>query len=591
MPSERTLRRAVAVLTFAILAVGGGHSVPAGAFPLLDSDSGDSSPGAVTDLAAPDAAALRHQLQLANGFGAPAGGGWTILPRLSLEEIFNDNVQQVNQPRQSDFMTLISPGLSVAGDLPRLQIKFDYAPGVEVNVPEGSQNSLIQQLNGTALLTAVEDYAYVDVRAMAGVQSVNGLAGSNGAVGDAGAIGTDNGLTSGSSGVGLPKDDRLQTSSFSVSPYLMHTFGDWGTARIGTSLVATAQDQTGGFFAAPFPSGGANGSTETSMEQSGQFTTGSFLTRWQDEVDFDLMRTTNTTNQIVNATGQTTAIPRTTISSNRAIFSDKLTYAVTHWAQTFVTFGHEDISYSNTSFNRIDDITWGAGVTVEPNPDSDITVSYGHQNGANSIQAAGHYALTARTTIAASYGETLGTQLEQVGQQLQVGIIGPNGQFIDGANGLPLLFNVYALQVVPEVFRYRTFSFNAQTVLDRDSFNLTAVVSQQTSAGGGQQLSALIKSASIQWNHAVSADLSLSAYAAYTTQATSNGESCFGASNAVCTGGGSSLETLVFGASVNYILTETLTANLRYLFSDRISSVGSQSMYQDLIILGVTKSF
>ena len=130
----------------------------AAAFPFLDSTS-DSSVPQGTELASPDAQDLRNQLQLVNGLGAPAGGGWTIVPRIDWQEMLTDNALQANSPRQADVVTFLSPGISIAGDMPRVQLTFDYAPTLALYARTTDLNSLTQQMNGLGTVTLVPDLA------------------------------------------------------------------------------------------------------------------------------------------------------------------------------------------------------------------------------------------------------------------------------------------------------------------------------------------------------------------------------------------------------------------------------------------------
>jgi hypothetical protein len=562
------------------------------AFPLEDPTNAATLPGNAANLAAPDVKDLQHQMQLTNGFAAgAAGAGWTILPRIDFDEVLNDNVFQANSPRRWDLETIVTPGVSIIGDLPYLQLKLDYAPSVEMFVRNGDQNALVQQLNGTALVTAVPELLYIDMHAFAGVQAADGLVGSAGSAANVGEAGGQTLAGAYSNTIGLAKDNRTQTDNFSVSPYLLHTFGDYGTGKLGVSGAVTTSDTTSGFAPPPYPTGDAQGSSLLSTEQFAQFTTADFLTRFQDTFSVDLLQSTIRTNQVVNAAGTISAIPNTTFNSNRDLITDKLSYAATTWDDVFVTFGHENITYTANHFSDIDDFTWSVGTDVRPNPDSDINISYGHQNGFNSLQATGRYALTARTTITGSYNETVGTQLEEQANEVQLGLIGPNGQFINGANGAPLLFNVFEAAQVPTVFKYRTFNLNVQTVLDRDTVSLSAIVSDQTSVGGDIQGSAQTKSGTLQWQHTFSPVLTSTTYVSYTQQTQSGGQQCFGALAAACLGAGGWLQSLVFGATLDYILTDTLTAHLRYLFNDRNSSVVTNRMYQNLLVVGITKQF
>jgi hypothetical protein len=251
------------------------------AFPFIDPTNQDQVPQG-TDLAGSDVQTLQHQLQLANGFGAPAGGGWTVVPRLNVDEMFTDNVLQLNSPRRWDLVTLVTPGISIAGDLPRLQLKLDYNPTLSLAARTNSQNAISQSLNSTALLTLVPDLAFVDVRALASVQSTSGLlAGTS-----AGNAGTSVSPTN--STVGLSNQDRIQTTNFQVSPYLLHKFGDFGTGKLGVSASQTQYATSTGFVVSPFPTGGGQGGKQLTTEQIAQFTTGAFLERFSDTFSIDL---------------------------------------------------------------------------------------------------------------------------------------------------------------------------------------------------------------------------------------------------------------------------------------------------------------
>lgn len=85
------------------------------AFPGTDESNPPFMPTGA-DLAAPDAAALEHQMGLTSGFASLGSAqGWTILPRLSAEEEFTDNVNEVSSPRRWDLTTIVAPGVAVLG--------------------------------------------------------------------------------------------------------------------------------------------------------------------------------------------------------------------------------------------------------------------------------------------------------------------------------------------------------------------------------------------------------------------------------------------------------------------------------------------
>ena len=269
----------------------------AGAFPLIDPSNSDQVPQG-TELATPDAQDLKHQLQLSDSLAAPPGGGWTIVPRLDLQEMFTDNALQANSPRQWDLATYLSPDIHIAGNTPRLQLTFDYAPALSMYARTSSLNSLTQQMDGIGLVTVVPDLAYVDLRALAGVHNIYGGIGGLGTVGATGqAVGSLQASVPGLAGTsaGLTRSDDVQTNSFGISPYLLTELGDWGTGKLGYSLNVTASDRLTGFAASPILSGsGPNAATLISNEEVAHWGSGDWLNPVQNSFDIDLMQSQST---------------------------------------------------------------------------------------------------------------------------------------------------------------------------------------------------------------------------------------------------------------------------------------------------------
>lgn len=563
----------------AVLALGGAHG--AAAFPLLEND-GESIIPQGRDLSPSDASDLRHQLQLVNGFAAPAGGGWTFIPRIDFQEELTDNVYQLHSPRRADFVTFISPGFNLAGDLPRFQISLSYAPSLSIYGETGNLNALTQQLNGLATVTVVPELAFVDLRAVSGVSNRFGGIGGVGSVGaQAGALAGAQGTASNSQG--LNRNNEVQNASFGVSPYLLRDFGDWGSGRVGYSLDVTRSDSLSGFASAPFPTGGVNGQTLVSNEQTGHYATGDILDRFQDSIDVDLRQTQSTTEPgfVNGATGAVAS--RTTHShSTSSIATDRVTYKVDRSLDVFATGGLEDIEYSGTGAQSIHDLTWSIGGTWTPNPDSSLTVSYGHRQGSNSVTADGHYTLTARTLVSLSYGSTLGTQLDNLQGQLNTASVTSNGSLVNGTNGGTLFNNTNGLAQQDGVFRTNTLTVGTQTNLDRDivSFNLT--FTKQTSTGAGNiGTSSNGTFVGATWIHQMRPDMTVTATLSYSQQDQ--------ASRTVAAAGN---QTSYAGSLAwQYQISDTISTSLRYSFFERSSPLAQLNVYQNLVILGIAKSF
>ncbi len=553
----------------------------AAAFPLLDSENTDGVPSG-TELAAPDAQDLRHQLQLANGLSAPAGGGWTFLPRIDWQEELTDNALQAHSPRTADLVSFLAPGFNLAGDMPRVKLTFDFAPTLSIYARTSGLNSLTEQMNGLGNVTIVPDLAFVDVRAVAGVRSLYGGVGGLG-VGASTAAPTSTISNLAGNTQGLNKNNEVQTTSFEISPYLVRRFGDWGTGRLGYSVGITESDQIKSFAAPPVPVGGTTAQTMLTNEQTAHFVSGDILSYVQDTFDLDLTETQTTSGSSIGSAqsgvaGQTTQH----ISSTRVIGSDRIDYDLSHSLSVFVSGGHEYIRYTGSSLRAIDDLTWSFGSTWSPNPDSQLTMSYGHLNGINSLSASGHYALSPRTLLTVSYGSTLGTQLEGVQNQLNLATSG-NGGLVNGQTGGQLFGSTNALAVQNGLFRTTTLTVSAQTALDRDIFSVNLLMAQQATTGVSTGTSNTSKTAVASWTHQMRPDMTVIGSLSYAIQDQSSGAAI----------GGNLGNSVTMSANLawRWQISDTLSASLRYSFLERQSPVTAYQLYQDMLILGISKTF
>ena len=553
----------------------------AAAFPSVDLANLDPVPVG-TDLATPDAQDLRHQLQLANGISAPAGGGWTFVPRIDAQEMLTDNVFQAHSPRQYDVVSYFAPGFSIAGNTPRLNMSLQYAPTLSIYARSSSLNALTQQLNGIGDVTLIPELAFLDIRALSGVQNAFGGIGGLGTVGSsAGAASSgSSGLGSlGGGGQGLTRQNEVQSSSINISPYLMRKFADIGTGRVGYSSTISRSAQLSGFASSPLPSGGMNGQTVTTNEETINFVTGDILDRFQDTFDADVTQSAFETQagSVNSFTGA--AAPTTTHgTSKRDIVSNKISYAFSHAVMLFASGGYENISYSNGAAQPINDMTWSIGTTLSPTQESRLTVSYGHQNGYDSLSADGSLPLSARTLLNLSYGHTLGTHLENLRNQLNLATISSSGT--SGANGSNLFGTTNAQPLQNGVFRTDTLTIGTQTVLDRDVFSINLLLSKQTTQSAASS-SADSKTFNITWMRQMRPDMTVNAAFSYAVQ-----------SQAVSTGlnPGNNV-SLAASLGGQWQISDSVGASLRYSLLERHAAVASFNIYQNMLILGVSKTF
>jgi uncharacterized protein (PEP-CTERM system associated) len=577
------------------------------AFPTVYPTNQDTLPTGAplgTELPETDATGLRNQLRLANPAAQGNQGAWTILPRITVEELFTDNALEATAPRRFDAATLIAPGVTVLADTARLKLTLDYQPNLILHAIDGPLNVVTQQLNAVGLITVVPDLAYIDVRAVSGVQSVlGGLAGT----GTLGASSVDlNALAASSlasnTGEGLNRRNEVQTSSYGIAPYLLRQFGDYGTGKLGVSVNAARTSTINGFVASPFPAGGTNGQNTLTTEQIARFTSGPFLSRFHDTVEFDLQQSRTQADSIaaiVANSNAVTTVPGNSLTSQRQTFNNQLSYALTHTFTVLASIGEQRISYSGASFASIHGPTWSVGFNYAPGPDTSVTVTYGHQNGDNAVQANGRLPIGGRSLLTFSYSDTVGTQLENLQNQLNNSTVGQTGALINALTGGPTLIATNELGVQSGVFRFKTANVSFLTRWPRDTLQATLSWSQQQLLTPSLALSSItfdpvtgvailnttpttsassstVSTAGLAWAHELSPDLTMSTGATY---------SFIHRSGQINDG------SLAAAIGLKYILSPSVLLNARYSFFDRVSKIPGYSLYENLLLLGITKQF
>src|SRR5437868_8151381 len=105
--------------------------------------------------------------------GTAAAGDWTITPFISGQETFTDNVLLTPTKRQSDFVTGLSPGISITGESARFSANLNYSPTVQLFALTPNQNFIGHNLyaNGNAIL--VKDLLFLDARGYLAVLPTN----------------------------------------------------------------------------------------------------------------------------------------------------------------------------------------------------------------------------------------------------------------------------------------------------------------------------------------------------------------------------------------------------------------------------------
>lgn len=531
---------------------------------------------------------LRPQLERYLNRGAPlaARPAWLFTPSLGVGIGATDNVYQIKSPRRGDVFTDIAPGFDLNGDTARVKLTLNYSPEVRVYASTSSQNRVSQFLNGRGTAVIVPDAIFVDVSASITQQSLTG-----------------GGFNQGQNQT-YNRQNSVQTTSLSITPYAQHRFGSWADGVVSYSYAKSFQGQqdnnavTSGNNALGTSGYGALGDLSTTSE-SATLTSGENLGRIRDFLAI----------MASQSTGSGSAR-----SGTRSEVQNNLDFGLTHAVTLLSGLGYQQINYGSSLNNtaatsglanayNYSGPTYSLGFHFVPNPDLDLTVRYGRHDGANDVTFNGQYSISARVRVMASYSNGVTTDLQQAQNQLATTSVGSGGVVTDTATGAPVQQNGYnATQ--NGVYRLKRFSASLAFLQERNSYALslsnderTALTNSTTLLGNGivnAGTSTTSTSASLTWQHDLSPDLSLSTSGQYGIS--TNSGQFVGAGNR-------DQRTISIIAVLTKQLSKTLNASLSYSYIDQtggtnalnngFSSTGVNGgpYTQNTLLLGLRKSF
>lgn len=139
---------------------------------------------------------------------------WKITPSLDLRETYTDNVRLASPGNEkSDFITQVSPGVSVTGTGSRLKVNMSYAMQNTAHAREDSQIATSHRLNAHGNAELIEQLFFLDGKAGLSQQNISLF----------GPQTTDNTYLAG---------NRATVANYSVSPYLRNRFGSIATSEL-----------------------------------------------------------------------------------------------------------------------------------------------------------------------------------------------------------------------------------------------------------------------------------------------------------------------------------------------------------------------
>ncbi len=150
----------------------------------------------------------------------------SIVPRVSVTEIFTDNATLSANSKQSDLITDVSPGVRISSSFGRAQGYFDYALNARQSTRAGAGGTLQSTLTTFGSLEAVDNFAFVDFSASISQQAVSGLG-----------VQSPGGYSANA--------NQTETSTYRLSPYLRGSLGGYANYQTRYSFSRTRSDSAG----------------------------------------------------------------------------------------------------------------------------------------------------------------------------------------------------------------------------------------------------------------------------------------------------------------------------------------------------------
>jgi len=483
--------------------------------------------------------------------------GWTYSAAIDASETYDTGVPVSSNGgtiQAHDLITRIGPSIGITGDSARLVGSLFYSPTLNIYAIHGNQNNISHNLNADVTATVVPDFFFVDLRAYAAEQAINGFNGP--------ANTTD-----------VSSSNEELTTSFSVAPTLRHSFQTLANAELGASLSRTEISANNQVQTSTAEAVNQNFTTE---EAHATVSTGEDFGQFSDS----LSAQASTSSGTGNLQGATSSTVTNTFS-----------YAATRTIVLTASIGHEDYSYGGSNPYVVDDVTWSGGLIWTPDPDSNVSLGYGHQQGGSSFYLNASYATSAFTRVYARYSQGIGTEGQNLQNAVNSTTVNSSGVLVDRATGIPVSLNNNFFPTQPGLYRTTSASVSGVLLWPRDLFNVglqyqeTTQLTSGFSNTPGSSSSSSGEFVSFSWEHDLSEDL----HANFSLQYGVNSGSNFGTNGSTGNQG-----SILVNVGLTYAISETLSTSFQLTYTNQPSYTGTNNNSytgREIAVVSIHKTF
>lgn len=365
----------------------------------------------------------------------------TVVPRLSVEETYTDNVRLLGRAtEQSDFVTSLSPGINIQSRGPRLTLSLDYNLNYLI-FAKSDRDEVRHNLVGSGIFEVVEDLLTIDAQASISEQFISRAGPISGSIAN---------IT----------DNRRTVQAYNIGAAVRHHFGAFADfeTRYQFRYFNTdtrRDDEADGIFL----SESTGQSVTTTLVSGQQFTP----LRWQLLFNHD----------DTNRAGRSNNFKSTTARAN-------FEFQVNRYFAALASGGWERFRNNTNPDNptitdlNLEGATWDFGARLTPGPRTTMTVRYGRRFDDMVWSAEGRYRISGRTAVTVRYAEDIDTSQGRLGRRLALVGFDQFGNIIDPFTGLPFDPADPAFDLTDAAFRVKRFTMAVSGTRKANSFSLSS---------------------------------------------------------------------------------------------------------------------
>lgn len=300
---------------------------------------------------------------------------WQISPRIGVSETFTDNVELAtgrNADRHSDLVTSIAPGIGIRGTGARTRVNLDYTLTETIFRQVSERDNLQHTLSSSAHTELWERVFFLDAAAAIDRRQVN----SGGAI---------------SSAPISREINETDVQRFTITPSFRHHFGTW-VETLSQISYGQVNTETGEI------------QDTTTLSETFTASSGRRFTTLLWSLRLNSSKTDN---------GE--EFP----ASRRRTLDTNYTYVLNSKWSLLAGLGYEDIE-ERTLTTQPKGLTWNLGFAARPSGRTSVRATYGEREDKESLSFAATHRLSERTSINASYTESIQTTQSLILQDLNL---------------------------------------------------------------------------------------------------------------------------------------------------------------------------